>query len=121
MGNNYEDVFLELIPQDSRKFFDGKKYKKGGSYSNEMQKAFQELLNGTYVNAKDGKSLSVKELLVMKTVGFTLANPNPKNVKLLCEMAGESVKIDITSGGKSVDEMLKKLAVKEEDDGGENS
>ena len=120
MSKKYEDIFLELIPEDSRKFFGGK-FQAKDKYENEMTKAFQKVLNGTFVNAKDGGELSVKDLLVMKTVGFTLQNPTPKNVKLLCEMAGESVKIDITSGGKSVDDMLKRLAVKEDDENGENS
>lgn len=107
-----EELFLDLLPESEKERFnkaevvDPKK-----PYKNEMQVALQNLLNGTYVNTRDGAKLSVKQLLMMKTVGYTLANPAPQNVKVLCEMAGESTKVDVTSGGKSIDEVLKGMAI----------
>lgn len=111
-----QDIFLELIPESDRKHFYNKTLKKpDGGYNNEMQKALQNLLNGTFVNTEDGAELSVKQLLMMKTVGFCLANPAPQNVKVLCEMAGESSKIDITSDGKSIDALLGGIAINGKD------
>ena len=87
MDKASENIFLDLIPESDRKHFVGKTLKNpDGTYKNEMQKALQELLNGTFVNTEDGEKLTVKELIMMKTVGFTLANPSPQNVKVLCEM-----------------------------------
>lgn len=112
MDKASENIFLDLIPESDRKHFVGKTLKNpDGTYKNEMQKALQELLNGTFVNTQDGEKLTVKELIMMKTVGFTLANPSPQNVKVLCEMAGESTKVDITSDGKSIDAILGGIAI----------
>lgn len=107
-----EELFLELLPESERKtFVKSEVVNPKQPYKNEMQAALQKLLNGTFVNTQDGIKLSVKDLLMMKTVGFTLANPTPQNVKVLCEMAGESSKVDVTSGGKSIDELLKGMTI----------
>lgn len=108
---NEEDIFLELIPEGDRAFYKPGTRKNGGEYKNEMQKAFQSLLNCTFDNLKDGKTLSVKDHLAMKTVGYCLANPTPQNVKVLCEMAGESTKVDVTSNGKGIDELLAGISI----------
>lgn len=110
-----DDIFYDLLPDYEQKYFEKRKSFSSSQKSQaDAQKGLAKLLMSEFT-MDDGETLSAKDILDMKAIGYCIANPSPQNVKALYDTAGLSMpnKVDLTSGGESIDSLLKGIATKD--------
>ena len=120
MERTTDNIFIDLMPESEKKIFLNARKVKDWKYNpEEARQGLAKLLTGTFTT-EDGLTLSPKEIIDMKTAGYVMANPTPQNTKALYELAGLAApkEIDVTSGGKNIDDILHSLSIKKPD--GEN-